>query len=90
MAVDVTPGIIEAVGAVTSASVIGVFSVVAHRMRRENTEAHNASRYRMEENRRILDGIDQRTEKMDDKLDDHGEWIAGHRAWHKGRGDNGN
>ena len=86
----VPDGMIEALGAVTSASVIGLFSVVAHKMRRENSEAHGANKWKMDENRRVLDSIDARTEKMDDKLDDHGEWIAGHKAWHKGRGDNGN
>lgn len=76
-------GIVEAVTAVTSAAVVGVFGVVAHKVRGENRDAH-------ESNRRVLDEIDRRTEKMDDKLDNHGEWIAAHKAWHKGRGDNAN
>lgn len=77
------PGLVEAVSAVTSAAVLGAFGVIAHRVRSENKDAHDS-------NRRVLDDIDRRTEKMDAKLDAHGEWIAGHKAWHKGRGDNGN
>jgi len=37
----------------------------------------------------VLDSIDRRTEAMDVKLDRHGEEIAAHSAWHRGRGDEG-
>jgi hypothetical protein len=54
---------------------------MAYKVRRNNDDAH-------ESNRRVLDAIDRRTEQMDNKLDRHGEWIAAHGAWHRGRGDN--
>jgi len=72
--------LVTAAGAVVTAIVAGLFSVLVQRTRRENNTAHDA-------NMRVLSSIDTRTERMDEKLDEHGEWIAGHSAWHKGRGD---
>jgi len=72
--------VIAAGATVTTAVIAGVFGIVAQRVRRENNAAHEA-------NSRVLDQIDRRTEMMDTKLDRHGEWIAGHQEWHRGRGD---
>jgi hypothetical protein len=76
----VTAEIVTAIGAVATATVGGSLSVLAHRMRTANDMAH-------ESNRRVLDAIDRRTTMMDLKLDTHGEQIAAHSAWHRGRGD---
>ena len=76
-----TAEVVAAAGTVSAAVVAGVFSMLVHRARRENNAAHD-------ENFRVLKSIDRRTEHMDHKLDEHGEWIAGHSAWHHGRGDN--
>ena len=75
-----TADVVTAIGAVATAAVGGSFTVLAHRVRRENNATH-------ESNRRVLDSIDRRTEAMDVKLDRHGEEIAAHAAWHRGRGD---
>ena len=77
-----TAEIVTAIGAVATAAVGGSFTVLAHRVRKENNATH-------ESNRRVLDAIDRRTETMDAKLDQHGEAIAAHTAWHRGRGDQG-
>lgn len=77
-----TAEVVTAIGAVATATVGGSLSVLAHRMRASNDAAH-------ESNRRVLDSIDRRTEAMDTKLDVHGEQIAAHQAWHRGRGDSG-
>ena len=77
-----TAEIVTAIGAVATATVGGSLSVLAHRMRASNDAAH-------ESNRRVLNSIDRRTEAMDTKLDRHGEEIAAHSAWHRGRGDEG-
>ena len=77
-----TAEVVTAIGAVATAAVGGSFTVLAHRIRRENNATH-------ESNRRVLDSIDRRTEAMDVKLDRHGEEIAAHAAWHRGRGDGG-
>ena len=75
-----TAEIVTAIGAVATATIGGSFTVLAHRVRKENNAPH-------ESNRRVLDSIDRRTEAMDVKLDRHGEQIAAHQAWHRGRGD---
>ena len=75
-----TAEVVTAIGAVATAAVGGTFTVIAHKIRQENTATH-------ESNRRVLDSIDRRTEAMDTKLDRHGEEIAAHAAWHRGRGD---
>lgn len=75
-----TAEIVTAIGAVATATIGGSFTVLAHRVRKENNATH-------ESNRRVLDSIDRRTEAMDVKLDRHGEQIAAHQAWHRGRGD---
>ena len=75
-----TAEVVTAIGAVATAAVGGTFTVLAYRVRQENTVTH-------ESNRRVLDSIDRRTEAMDTKLDRHGEEIAAHAAWHRGRGD---
>ena len=75
-----TAEIETAIGAVATATIGGSFTVLAHRVRKENHATH-------ESNRRVLDSIDRRTEAMDVKLDRHGEQIAAHQAWHRGRGD---
>lgn len=77
-----TVEVVTAIGAIATAAVGGLFTVLAHRVRRENNATH-------ESNRRVLDSIDRRTEAMDVKLDRHGEEIAAHAAWHRGRGDEG-
>tara|TARA_B100000029_G_scaffold40251_3_gene37648 strand:- start:17571 stop:17813 length:243 start_codon:yes stop_codon:yes gene_type:complete len=73
--------VVTAIGAIATAAVGGSFTVMAYKVRRNNDDAH-------ESNKRVLDSIDRRTEQMDNKLDRHGEWIAAHGAWHRGRGDN--
>jgi hypothetical protein len=75
-----TAEVVTAIGAVATAAVGGSFTVLAYRVRSENNATH-------ESNRRVLDSIDRRTEAMDAKLDRHGEEIAAHQAWHRGRGD---
>jgi len=75
-----TAEVVTAIGAVATAAVGGSFTVLAYRVRQENNATH-------ESNRRVLDSIDRRTEAMDAKLDRHGEQIAAHQAWHRGRGD---
>ena len=77
-----TADVVTAFGAIATATIGGSFTVLAHRVRRENNATH-------ESNRRVLDSIDRRTEAMDAKLDRHGEEIAAHSAWHRGRGDEG-
>lgn len=77
-----TAEIVTAIGAVATATIGGSFTVLAYRVRQENNATH-------ESNRRVLDSIDRRTEAMDTKLDRHGEEIAAHAAWHRGRGDAG-
>jgi hypothetical protein len=76
----VTAEVVTAIGAVATATIGGSLSMLAHRMRASNDAAH-------ESNRRVLDSIDRRTVMMDLKLDMHGEQIAAHQAWHRGRGD---
>ena len=75
-----TAEVVTAIGAVATATIGGTFTVMAHLVRKENNATHAA-------NRRVLDAIDHRTEAMDAKLDQHGEAIAAHSAWHRGRGD---
>ena len=75
-----TAEVVTAIGAVATAAVGGSFTVLAYRVRQENTVTH-------ESNRGVRDSIDRRTEAMDSKLDRHGEEIAAHAAWHRGRGD---
>ena len=75
-----TAEIVTAIGAVATATIGGSFTVLAYRVRQENNATH-------ESNRRVLDSIDRRTVMMDLKLDTHGEQIAAHQAWHRGRGD---
>ena len=75
-----TAEVVTAIGAVATAAVGGSFTVLAYRVRQENNATH-------ESHRRVLDSIDRRTEAMDSKLDRHGEEIAAHAAWHRGRGD---
>ena len=75
-----TAEIVTAIGAVATATIGGSFTVLAYRVRQANNATH-------ESNRRVLDAIDRRTEAMDAKLDTHGEQIAAHQAWHRGRGD---
>ena len=75
-----TAEVVTAIGAVATATIGGSLSVLAYRMRNANDAAH-------ESNRRVLDAIDRRTVMMDLKLDTHGEQIAAHQAWHRGRGD---
>lgn len=62
-------------GATIVAGLLGLVGSIAQRARRENNRAHD-------HNLMVLESIDRRTERMDDKLDAHGEWIAGHDAWH--------
>ncbi len=75
-----TVEVVTAIGAVATATIGGSFTVLAYRVRQENNATH-------ESNRRVLDSIDRRTVMMDLKLDTHGEQIAAHQAWHRGRGD---
>jgi hypothetical protein len=75
-----TAEMVTAIGSIITACIAGLFSIAAHRNRRTTEISHG-------ETRRTLGVIDRRTEKMDEKLDRHGEWIAGHTAWHRGRGD---
>ena len=77
-----TAEVVTAIGAIATATIGGTFTVMAHLVRKENNVTHAA-------NRRVLDAIDHRTEAMDAKLDRHGEEIAAHAAWHRGRGDEG-
>ena len=77
-----TAEVVTAIGAVATAAGGGAFTVLAYRGRQENNATH-------ESNRRVLDSIDRRTEAMDAKWDRHGEEIAAHAAWHRGRGDEG-
>ncbi len=62
-------------GATIVSGLLGLVAQIAARARRENNRAHD-------HNLMVLQTIDRRTTKMDDKLDQHGEWIAGHDAWH--------
>ena len=75
-----TAEVVTAIGAVATATIGGSLSVLAYRMRNANDAAH-------ESNRRVLDSIDRRTVMMDLKLDTHGEQIAAHQGWQRGRGD---
>ena len=75
-----TAEVVTAIGAIATATIGGTFTVMAHLVRKENNATH-------ESNRRVLDSIDRRTEAMDAKLDQHGEEIAAHQAWHRGLGD---
>lgn len=67
-------------GATVIAGLLGAVVQVAQRARRENNEAHD-------QNLTLLKSIDRRSERMDDKLDQHGEWIAGHAEWHRATDD---
>ena len=72
--------IVAAVGAVTAALVTGLFALIASTMRRENNESHA-------ENTVILRSIDERTQRLDERTDAHGIWMARHADWHANKGD---
>lgn len=72
--------VVTAGAAIIAAIIVGLFSVIAQRARRENNDAHDR-------NMLVLEAIDRRTDQMDVKLDLHGEQIAAHHGWHVGRGD---
>lgn len=63
-------------GATIISGLLGLLGLVAQRARRENNTAHD-------QNMALLKSIDQRSQSMDHKLDEHGEWIAGHAEWHR-------
>ena len=71
--------IVAAIGAVTAAVVTGVFALIASTMRRENNHSHA-------ENTLILRAIDQRTQRVDERTDAHGIWMARHADWHANKG----
>ena len=72
--------IVAAVGAVTAARVTGLFALIASTMRRENNESHA-------ENTVLLRSIDERTQRLDERTDAHGVWMARHADWHANKGD---
>jgi hypothetical protein len=72
--------VIAAVGAVAAALVTGTFAVIASTMRRENNQSHA-------ENTVLLRSIDERTQRLDDRTDAHGVWMARHADWHAHKGD---
>jgi hypothetical protein len=72
--------VVAAVGAVTAAVVTGLFAVLTSVMRRENNEAHA-------ENTVMLRSIDERTQRLDERTDAHGVWMARHADWHAHKGD---
>ena len=71
---------IAAIGAVTAALVSGGFTVLATAMRRENTQAHSETTV-------LLRSIDERTQRLDERTDAHGVWMARHADWHANKGD---
>jgi len=71
---------IAAIGAVTAAIVTGAFTLLASAMRRENNQSHA-------ENTVILRSIDERTQRLDERTDAHGVWMARHADWHANKGD---
>ena len=71
---------IAAIGAVTAALVTGGFTVLATAMRREKTQAHSETTV-------LLRSIDERTQRLDERTDAHGVWMARHADWHANKGD---
>ena len=71
---------IAAIGAVIAAVVTGVFTLLASAMRRENNQSHA-------ENTVLLRSIDERTQRLDERTDAHGVWMARHADWHANKGD---
>lgn len=61
--------------AIVVAAIGGLVAVLVEWMRRQNQKQH-AKGYS------LLESIDQRTMRIDDKTDRHGEWIARHNLLH--------
>lgn len=59
--------------AIVVALIGGVVTLLVERMRRENKRDHDRGYS-------LLQSIDARTIAMDEKLDEHGKWIAAHDA----------
>jgi hypothetical protein len=72
--------VIAAVGAVTAALVTGTFALIATAMRKENNEAHSS-------NTLLLQSIDERTIRLDERSEAHTIWMARHADWHASKGD---
>jgi len=71
---------IAAIGAVIAAVVTGAFTLLASAMRKENTQAHSETTV-------LLRSIDERTQRLDERTDAHGIWMARHADWHANKGD---
>lgn len=72
--------LVAAIGAISAALVTGIFTVLATAMRRENNEAHSS-------NTLLLQSIDERTIRLDERSEAHTIWMARHADWHASKGD---
>lgn len=74
--------IIVAIIGASAIVVVALLTIAVEVLRRQNTKQHN-------DNYSLLQSIDGTVKTIDQKVDVHGEWIAGHQATHEALGTGG-